>query len=208
MTRIATILKSPVLRHLLVMLACSLLCTLLGQGSSTRHLSKLFSVASSGSVSQFAARAFDLGTDGVAALEPQTQTTGPQWLGNALEVKFLVIQWSALLYRTPVLGWLHRLQKLEDGWRTGGLSRWLSLLDFAVEVVLLLMSRKGARGVDFKFNLFNLSRVTSPIGFPTRALPLWAVKDGHDSSRSARPSRKFFLPHSPSPRSLYPLRPF
>ena len=204
MTRAVHILKSPTLRHLLIMLACSALCSLLGQGSGTRHLSKLFSVASSGSVSQFAARAFDLGTDGVVALEPSTSAAGPVWCKDVLEVKFLVIQWSALLYRTPTLSWLHRLQKLEDGWRTGGLNRWLSLLDFTVEVLLLLMNKRGTCGVNYRFNLFNLSRVRPPVGTPTRALPLLAVKSGLNSSRNPRISRKFFLPHSPSPHSTSP----
>jgi|GEM_PF-3115992 len=196
MTRAVHILKVPILRHVLIMLACSLLCSLLGQGANTRHLSKLFSVASSGSPSQFAARAFDLSTDGVAALEPSINTAGPVWLKDALEVKFLTLQWSALLYRTPVLGWLHRLQKLEDGWRTGGLNRWLSLLDFAVEVLLLLMNKHKRCGVDYRLNLHNLSRAEQPLWSHPRALPLLAVHNKLSSRRHPQISRK--CSHSPA----------
>ncbi len=157
------------LRHLLIMLACSMLCSLLGQGSGARHFSKLASVASSSSVGQLAARVFDLGTDGVVALEAQPQTVGPEWIKDALEVKFLVIQWSALLYRTPVLGWLHRLQKLEDGWRTGGLNRLLSLLDFAVEVLVVFMNKRGTCGVEYRFNPPNSPTGSLALWFPSRA---------------------------------------
>ena len=197
MTRAVHILKSHTLRHLLIMLACGVLCSLLGQGSGTRHLSKLVSVASSGSVSQFAARAFDLGTDGVVALEPQPKTTGAVWLKDMLEVKFLVIQWSALLYRTPALSWLHRLQKLEDGWRTGGLNRWLGLLDFAVEVLLLLLNKRGRCGVDCSFNPINLSRAEQPVWSHPRAFPLFAVHTRLSSRRPPRISRKRFSPSHP-----------
>ena len=208
MTRVAHILKSYALRHLLTMLACSLLCSLLGQGANTRHLSKLVSMASSGSPSQFAARAFDLGTDGVAALEPLTNTAGPVWLKDALEVKFLTLQWSALLYRTPVLGWLHRLQKLEDGWRTGGVNRWLSLIDFAVEVLLLSLSKRGRCGVEYRLNLFNLSRAEQPIRSRPRAFPALVVHNRYSSRRHPQISKKRSLSSHPLTLLPHPLRPF
>lgn len=208
MPRAAHNLKNHLLCQLALMLACALLCTLLGQGHSTRQLNKWVSAASSTSISQLTARAFDLGTDGVVALEPQTYTAGLTPLTQALEVKFLLIQWGALLYRTPVLGWTHRLQKLEDGWRTGGLNRWLSLLDFAVETLLIVLSKssmgKGsAQGVDYSFNPFNLTRASFSRSFSSRASLLFAPKSGPNSRRPARTLRQVF------PTLLvHPLRPF
>jgi hypothetical protein len=221
MPRAVRLLKFPVLT-LALMLACALLftaliCAVAGQGHSTRQLSKWLSAASSTSVSQLTTRAFDLGTDGVVALESPTQISPSTPFSQALEVKFLLIQWGALLYRTPVIGWIHRVQKLEDGWRTGGLSRWLSLLDFALETALLFMSKFtgrftdrftdkwGARGLKNNFNLFYVS--SSPI-FVQLFHSSCPVPTSRQVFLTLSPSHLPTLPFSRLTRLAHPLRPF